>query len=135
MSDLFGNPDPLETSKGAPAIAVSLFDSAAERIAYEGGRNVAQVRSELVFGTIAHEVQTCRACGSAFFAKPREDSTCNLCRRKVEKPTSYEGPFPRKRHSHTCARCLRERGQGAVACYRAKCTKLQRSESCGACAR
>jgi len=46
MADLFGNPDRLETAP-AKAAAVSLFDAAAERIAYEGGRNVAQVRSEL----------------------------------------------------------------------------------------
>jgi hypothetical protein len=47
MSDLFGNPDPVATSPKASAAAVSLFDAAAERIAYEGGRNVAQVRAEI----------------------------------------------------------------------------------------
>jgi hypothetical protein len=84
MPDLFGNPDPRETSQGAPAVAVSLFDATAERIAYEGGRNVSQVAIELKHGTLEHAVQTCRACGATFFAKPRADSTCNLCRRAAK---------------------------------------------------
>jgi len=60
-----------------------LFEAAAERIAYEGGRNVAQVRTELVFGTIGHAVQSCVTCGAAFLAKPRTPATCNLCRARV----------------------------------------------------
>lgn len=81
MSDLFGSPDRLETSS-VSAVAVSLFDATAERIAYEGGRNVAQVRTELVNGTIGHAIQTCCSCGSRFLAAPRPRATCNLCRRK-----------------------------------------------------
>ena len=46
MADLFGNPDALETQP-APAVAVDLFAAAAEAIAFEGGRNVAQVKVEL----------------------------------------------------------------------------------------
>jgi hypothetical protein len=60
-----------------------LFEAAAERIAYEGGRNVAQVKTEIVFGTIGHAVQSCSTCGAAFLAKPRTPATCNLCRAKV----------------------------------------------------
>jgi hypothetical protein len=86
MSDLFGNPDPLPASTKAPAVAVSLFDAAAEKIAYEGGRNVAQVRIELQGHTgrpviFAREAQTCKRCGATFHAAPRADATCNLCRR------------------------------------------------------
>ena len=142
MSDLFGNPDRLETAQ-ASATAVNLFTATAERIAYEGGfslrcddcgtvddecfchgatatripraeggRNVAQVRAEIVFGKPspydtaeaallrqrlggaqvrlpddkplgASEKQTCVTCGAAFLAKPRTPATCNLCRAKV----------------------------------------------------
>ena len=82
MSDLFGNPDPLATSKGAPAVAVTLFDAAAERIAYDDGRALSQVRTELVHGKFGYDVQTCGRCGATFFAAPRVPTTCNLCRRK-----------------------------------------------------
>lgn len=82
MPDLFGNPDRLETA-AMKGVAVSLFDATAERLAYESGRNVAQVRTELVHGSFAHAVQTCRVCGVPFFAAPRVDATCNLCRRKA----------------------------------------------------
>lgn len=80
MPDLFGNEDRIETSS-ARATAVSLFEHAAEHIAVDSGRNVAQVKTELVFGTIGHEIQSCVTCGSRFLAKPRTPSTCNLCRR------------------------------------------------------
>lgn len=48
---------------------------------------------------------------------------------------SYTGPFPRKRHSHTCTNCKAGRGQGAVACYKQRCTKPQRIDSCECCAK
>lgn len=80
MPDLFGNPDKLETSD-MKGVSVSLFDAAAEALAYESGRALSQVKVELAYGMVDHEVQTCRACGSAFFAAPRADQTCNLCRR------------------------------------------------------
>lgn len=82
MSDLFGNPDRLETAE-ASATAVDLFTATAERIAYEGDRNVSQVRVELTHGTLGHAVQSCVTCGSSFLAKPRTPATCNLCRAKV----------------------------------------------------
>lgn len=82
MSDLFGNPDRLET-RGGKGVALSLFDAAAEGVALETGRNVAQVRSELVFGVAEHTVQTCKRCNVTFFARPRADETCNLCRQKA----------------------------------------------------
>jgi hypothetical protein len=83
MSDLFGNPDCLEMSPKAPAVALSLFDAAAERIAYENGRNVTQVRIEIQHGRaggFARETQVCKFCGAAFYAAPRPNATCNLCR-------------------------------------------------------
>lgn len=88
MADLFGNPDRLET-RNAKAERVSLFDAAAESIAYENGRNVAQVRTELVhglgrdsFGQIK-AYMTCETCGACFCAKPRVPAICNLCRQKA----------------------------------------------------
>ena len=81
MPDLFGNEDAFTASSAPAAVALSLFDAAAESLAYENGRNVVQVRSEIVFGSFAHDAQTCRACGVAFFAAARPDKTCNLCRR------------------------------------------------------
>ena len=45
----------------------------------------------------------------------------------------YTGPFPRKRHSHTCVECKKRVNQGAVACYKAKCTLSQRIDSCDYC--
>lgn len=82
MPDLFGNEDRPETSP-SKGVSVSLFDHAAEHIAYEGGRNVAQVRVELTHGTLGHAVQSCVTCGAAFLAKPRTPATCNLCRARV----------------------------------------------------
>ena len=60
MSDLFGNPDRLATAQ-ASATAVDLFTATAERIAYEGGRNVAQVRAEVVSGD-GIALAYCAAC-------------------------------------------------------------------------
>lgn len=71
-----------------------LFEAAAERIAYEGERNVAQVRSELKYGVPAPAggifqpakgdvvtAQRCDSCDAIFAAKPRTPAVCNLCRR------------------------------------------------------
>jgi hypothetical protein len=41
----------------------------------------------------------------------------------------YEGPFPRKRHSHKCLNC----GGNSVACYKTRCTRSQRVDSCQWC--
>ena len=95
MSDLFGNADRLETAE-ASATAVDLFTATAERIAYEGGRNVAQARAELVFGAPSPAggifrpakgdvvtAQRCDSCDAIFAAKPRTPAVCNLCRAKV----------------------------------------------------
>jgi len=80
MPDLFGNEDRLETSP-SKGVSVSLFEHTAERISYEGGRNVEQVRIELVHGTIDSHVQSCERCGGRFLAKPRVPAVCNLCER------------------------------------------------------
>lgn len=71
-----------------------LFEAAAERIAYEGGRNVAQVKIELEHGAPAPAggifqpftgngliAQRCDSCDAIFAAKPRTPAVCNLCRR------------------------------------------------------
>lgn len=47
MADLLGNPDRLEARQESAPSSVSLFDATAETIAYESGRNVAQVRAEI----------------------------------------------------------------------------------------
>ena len=104
MPDLFGNPDRM-ASGSAPAIAVDLFTATAERLAYESGRPLSQERTELTQGcedcgrvnaAPSHwndglfssrlcetKRQTCMVCDASFIAKPRADSTCNLCRRKA----------------------------------------------------
>jgi len=46
----------------------------------------------------------------------------------------YAGPFPRGKHSHRCKGCEARNGQGAVACYRAKCTRPQLTATCSWCA-
>lgn len=51
----------------------------------------------------------------------------------ANKKEPYSGPFPRKRHSHTCETCKRTRNQGAVACYKTQCSKPQTTESCSCC--
>lgn len=81
MPDLFGNPDRLETANGK-AVSVSLFDAAAEALAYESGRALSQVRTELVHGASDPRcAQCCTTCGAWFVAVPRLPATCNLCRR------------------------------------------------------
>ena len=46
----------------------------------------------------------------------------------------YEGPFPRKKHSHKCAGCATRIGQtNAVACYKQHCTRPQHTETCSWC--
>ncbi len=45
----------------------------------------------------------------------------------------YAGPFPRGRHSHRCKGCELRNGQGAVACYKSKCTKPQLVAECEWC--
>jgi hypothetical protein len=49
------------------------------------------------------------------------------------KTAPYNGPFPRKRHSHRCQTCKGRQGQRAVACYKQKCTKPQSVEDCIFC--
>ncbi len=49
------------------------------------------------------------------------------------KTAPFEGPFPRKRHSHTCQTCKGRQGQRAVACYKQKCTKPQSVKDCIFC--
>jgi len=51
----------------------------------------------------------------------------------MKRTEPYTGPFPRKRHSHKCLKCI-ERGQvNAVACYRSHCTKPQTTDHCAWC--
>jgi len=46
----------------------------------------------------------------------------------------YNGPFPRKKHSHHCRGC-ESRGQiNSVACYKTKCTRPQLTATCAWCA-
>jgi hypothetical protein len=51
----------------------------------------------------------------------------------MKKTEVYTGPFPRGRHSHTCASCKRLRNQGAVYCYKSQCTLPQSTETCRCC--
>jgi hypothetical protein len=46
----------------------------------------------------------------------------------------YTGPFPRKRHSHRCAGCVRRGQLAAVACYKTQCASPQLTQSCAWCA-
>jgi hypothetical protein len=46
---------------------------------------------------------------------------------------SYTGPWPRKRHSHTCVTCKRDRDQGAVYCYKSRCARPQQTDTCECC--
>ena len=51
----------------------------------------------------------------------------------MSKKEPYNGPFPRKKHSHKCLGCV-PRGQiNAVACYKAHCTKPQLTDTCNWC--
>jgi hypothetical protein len=49
------------------------------------------------------------------------------------KKSEYVGPWPRKRHSHTCVTCKRKNNQGAVYCYKSKCKMPQSIENCTYC--
>ncbi len=49
------------------------------------------------------------------------------------KSAPYTGSFPRGKHSHRCKGCQERNGQGAVACYKAKCTKPQLVATCEWC--
>lgn len=51
----------------------------------------------------------------------------------MNRTETYTGPWPRKRHSHTCVTCKRDRDQGAVACYKSRCALPQQTESCECC--
>ena len=51
----------------------------------------------------------------------------------MKRSEPYSGPFPRPRHSHTCAHCKRHKGAGAVYCYKARCTKAQLVDRCQWC--
>ena len=51
----------------------------------------------------------------------------------MDKQAPYTGPWPRKRHSHTCQHCKQTRGQRAVYCYRQKCALPQSVEDCVLC--
>jgi hypothetical protein len=51
----------------------------------------------------------------------------------MNRTETYTGPWPRKRHSHTCVACKRGRDQGAVACYKSRCALPQQTESCECC--
>ena len=51
-----------------------------------------------------------------------------------ERTAPYEGPFPRKRHSHRCTGCAAKYGQyNAVACYKTYCRKPQLMGECSWC--
>lgn len=49
------------------------------------------------------------------------------------KTAPYSGPWPRKRHYHRCETCWRTRKQGAVYCYKGKCSRPLSVESCECC--
>jgi hypothetical protein len=51
----------------------------------------------------------------------------------MNRTETYTGPWPRKRHSHTCVACKRGRDQGAVYCYKSRCALPQQTESCECC--
>jgi hypothetical protein len=51
----------------------------------------------------------------------------------MNRTETYTGPWPRKRHSHTCIACKRGRDQGAVYCYKSRCALPQQTESCECC--
>lgn len=53
--------------------------------------------------------------------------------KKTKQTEPYAGPFPRKRHFHRCETCWATRKQGAVYCYKTKCSKPQSSEDCALC--
>ena len=59
------------------------------------------------------------------------DSEAELSEGKRTDP--YDGPFPRKRHSHKCTGCEKHGQHNAVACYKSKCTRPQKVSSCGWC--
>jgi hypothetical protein len=45
----------------------------------------------------------------------------------------YDGPFPRKRHSHKCKSCVARGQYNSVACYKSHCTRPQLTDTCSWC--